>query len=135
MQAAYEAAKQYAEDRVVFGTPSSELQLTKEKLARMAVTIQACRQAAYAVAKQMAKGEGSLEAAQVKAYVCKAAEWVTREAMQIHGGMGYAEEYDVSRYFVDARVLSIFEGRSEAHTSELQSLMRISYAVFCLNKK
>ena len=49
----------------------------------------------------------------VKAYVCKAAEWVTREAMQIHGGFGYAEEYDVSRYFVDARVLSIFEGADE----------------------
>ena len=49
----------------------------------------------------------------LKAYVCKAAEWVTREAMQIHGGMGYAEEYDVSRYFVDARVLSIFEGADE----------------------
>ncbi len=49
----------------------------------------------------------------IKAYVCKAAEWVTREAMQIHGGMGYAEEYDVSRYFVDARVLSIFEGADE----------------------
>ena len=61
----------------------------------------------------MAKGEGTLEASMVKAYVCKAAEWVTREAMQIHGGMGYAEEYDVSRYFVDARVLSIFEGADE----------------------
>jgi hypothetical protein len=48
-----------------------------------------------------------------KAYVCRAAEWVTREAMQIHGGMGYAEEYAVSRYFVDARVLSIFEGADE----------------------
>ena len=46
-------------------------------------------------------------------YVCKAAEWVTREAMQIHGGFGYAEEYNVSRYFVDARVLSIFEGADE----------------------
>jgi (2S)-methylsuccinyl-CoA dehydrogenase len=113
MQAAYEAAKQYAEDRVVFGKPIAELQLTKVKLARMAVTIQASRQAAYAVARLMAKGEGSLEAAMVKAYVCKAAEWVTREAMQIHGGMGYAEEYDVSRYFVDARVLSIFEGADE----------------------
>jgi len=113
MQAAYEAAKQYAEDRVVFGQPIADLQLTQVKLARMAVTIQACRQASYAVARQMAKGEGSLEAAQVKAYVCKAAEWVTREAMQIHGGMGYAEEYDVSRYFVDARVLSIFEGADE----------------------
>ncbi len=49
----------------------------------------------------------------VKAYVCKAAEWVTREAMQIHGGMGYAEEFAVSRLFVDARVLSIFEGADE----------------------
>ena len=49
----------------------------------------------------------------VKAYVCKAAEWVTREAMQIHGGFGYAEEYTVSRLFVDARVLSIFEGADE----------------------
>ena len=79
----------------------------------MAVIIQAARQFAYAVARLMAKGEGALEASMVKAYVCKAAEWVTREAMQIHGGMGYAEEYAVSRYFVDARVLSIFEGADE----------------------
>src|SRR3546814_21003768 len=114
-QAADEAAKQYAEDRVVFGTPISELQLTKVKLARMAVTIQACRQTAYAVAKQMAKGEGSLEAAQVKAYVCQAAEWVTREAMQIPGGLGYAEEYDVSRSFVDARVPPLFEAADDTH--------------------
>ena len=113
MQAAYEAARRYAEDRTVFGQPVAELQLTKAKLTRMAVTIQASRQASYAVARLMAKGEGTLEAAMVKAYVCKAAEWVTREAMQIHGGMGYAEEYDVSRYFVDARVLSIFEGADE----------------------
>jgi len=113
MQAAYESARQYADDRVVFGKPIADLQLTKVKLARMAITIQASRQASYAVARLMAKGEGALEAAMVKAYVCKAAEWVTREAMQIHGGMGYAEEYDVSRYFVDARVLSIFEGADE----------------------
>ncbi len=113
MQAAYEAAKQYALDRTVFGKPVGDFQLTQVKLARMAVLIQASRQSSYAVARLMAKGEGSLEAAMVKAYVCKAAEWVTREAMQIHGGMGYAEEYDVSRYFVDARVLSIFEGADE----------------------
>ena len=113
MQAAYEDARQYALDRSVFGRPVGEYQLTKAKLARMAVTIQAARQFSYAVARMMAKGEGSMEAAMVKAYVCKAAEWVTREAMQIHGGYGYAEEYAVSRYFVDARVLSIFEGADE----------------------
>jgi (2S)-methylsuccinyl-CoA dehydrogenase len=113
MQAAYEDARQYALDRVVFGRPIADYQLTRAKLARMAVTIQAARQFAYAVARLMAKGEGTMEAAMVKAYVCKAAEWVTREAMQIHGGYGYAEEYAVSRYFVDARVLSIFEGADE----------------------
>ncbi len=113
MQAAYEAASQYALDRAVFGSPVGDYQLTRVKLARMAVSIQAARQFAYVVARMMAKGEGGLEASMVKAYVCKAAEWVTREAMQIHGGMGYAEEFAVSRYFVDARVLSIFEGADE----------------------
>jgi (2S)-methylsuccinyl-CoA dehydrogenase len=113
MQAAYEAAAAYAGNRVVFGRPIAEYPLTQLKLARMAVLIQVARQYMYHVARLMAKGEGALEASMVKAYVCRAAEWVTREAMQIHGGMGYAEEYAVSRYFVDARVLSIFEGADE----------------------
>lgn len=113
MQAAYEAALEYANNRKVFGSNIIEYQLTKAKLGRMAALIQAGRQFSYAVATLMAKGEGQIEASMVKAYVCKAAEWVTREAMQIHGGMGYAEEYTVSRLFVDARVLSIFEGADE----------------------
>jgi (2S)-methylsuccinyl-CoA dehydrogenase len=113
MQAAYEAAYDHAHNRNVFGNNISEYQLTKVKLGRMAVLIQAGRQFGYQVAKLMAKGEGTTEASMVKAYVCKAAEWVTREAMQIHGGYGYAEEYSVSRLFVDARVLSIFEGADE----------------------
>ncbi|HLH28258.1 MAG TPA: acyl-CoA dehydrogenase family protein, partial [Acidimicrobiales bacterium] len=113
MQAAFEAARDYARDRVVFGEPIARYELTQAKLARMAVLIQATRQFAYEVARLMSKGEGALEASMIKAYVCRAAEWVTREAMQIHGGMGYAEEYAVSRYFVDARVLSIFEGADE----------------------
>ena len=113
MQAAYEAASAYAGDRVVFGRPIADYQLTRAKLARMAVLVQVARQFSYQVARLMAKGEGTLEASMLKAYVCRAAEWVTREAMQIHGGMGYAEEFAVSRYFVDARVLSIFEGADE----------------------
>jgi (2S)-methylsuccinyl-CoA dehydrogenase len=113
MQAAYEAAASYASERKVFGSPIGDYQLTQAKLGRMAVLIQATRQSSYHVARLMAQGEGTLEASMVKAYVCRAAEWVTREAMQIHGGMGYAEEFPVSRYFVDARVLSIFEGADE----------------------
>jgi (2S)-methylsuccinyl-CoA dehydrogenase len=113
MQAAYEAAHDYAVNRVVFGQPISEYQLTQVKLGRMAAIIQASRQFMYLVARLMAKGEGAMEASMVKAFVCRAAEWVSREAMQIHGGMGYAEEYTVSRLFVDARVLSIFEGADE----------------------
>jgi (2S)-methylsuccinyl-CoA dehydrogenase len=113
MQAAYEAARDYAADRRVFGHPIADYQLTQVKLGRMAVLIQASRQFMYQVARLMAKGEGAMEASMLKAYVCRAAEWVSREAMQIHGGMGYAEEFPVSRYFVDARVLSIFEGADE----------------------
>ncbi len=113
MQAAYEAAKDYAENRIVFGSPIADYQLTRAKLTRMAAIIQASRQFSYSVGRMMAKGEGKMEATLIKAYVCKAAEWVTREALQIHGGMGYAEEYDVSRYWLDARVLSIFEGADE----------------------
>jgi (2S)-methylsuccinyl-CoA dehydrogenase len=113
MQAAYEAAYDYAANRRVFGTPILEYQLTRAKLARMAVVIQASRQFAYRVARLLARGAGAMEASMVKAYVCRAAEWVSREAMQIHGGMGYAEEFPVSRYFVDSRVLSIFEGADE----------------------
>jgi (2S)-methylsuccinyl-CoA dehydrogenase len=113
MQAAYEAGLSYARDRVVFGQALAEYQLSQVKLARMAFLIQAARQYAYEVARRMAGGAGGLEASMCKAYVCKAAEWVTREAMQLHGGMGYAEEFPVSRYFVDARVLSIFEGADE----------------------
>jgi (2S)-methylsuccinyl-CoA dehydrogenase len=113
MQAAYEAAAAYSTQRVVFGRPIHDYQLTQVKLGRMAVLIQAARQFSYVVARLMANGKGMTEASMVKAYVCRAAEWVTREAMQIHGGMGYAEEFPVSRLFVDARVLSIFEGADE----------------------
>jgi (2S)-methylsuccinyl-CoA dehydrogenase len=113
MQAAFEAGLSYAQERKVFGQSVFDYQLSKAKIARMAALIQAGRQSSYDVARKMAAGEGTLEASMVKAYVCRAAEWVTREAMQLHGGMGYAEEFPVSRFFVDARVLSIFEGADE----------------------
>jgi (2S)-methylsuccinyl-CoA dehydrogenase len=113
MQAAFEQAVSYAKERVVFGHPIGDYQLTQVKLARMAAYLSASRQFTYAVGRLMDEGKGDMEASMVKFFTCKTAEWVTREALQVHGGMGYAEETPVSRYFVDARVLSIFEGAEE----------------------
>ncbi len=113
MQSAFEHAMEYAAQRRVFGKSLASLPLSAEKLARMAVTVQACRQATHAAARLMDRGEGQMEASLVKLLACHNAEWITREAMQLHGGMGYAEEFAVSRLFADARVLSIFEGAEE----------------------
>ena len=113
MQAAYEKALSYANERVVFDKPLGEFQLTQVKLVRMLATITASRQFSYDVASLLDEGKGQMEASLIKLFACRAAEWITREAMQIHGGMVYAEENAVSRYFADARVLSIFEGTEE----------------------
>lgn len=113
MRAAFERSLSYAQERVVFAQPIAEYQLTQVKLARMAAMILACRQITYDVAGMMDQGTGDMEASAAKLFAGRCAEWLTREALQIHGGMGYAEETPVSRYFVDARVLSIFEGAEE----------------------
>jgi (2S)-methylsuccinyl-CoA dehydrogenase len=113
MQAAFDAAVVYANDRKVFGKTIASYQLTQCKIARMAAYLAGCRQYTYAIGRLMDKSEGQTEVSLVKLLSCKTAEWLTREAMQIHGGMGYAEESAVSRYWLDARVLSIFEGTEE----------------------
>ncbi|MGI5289776.1 acyl-CoA dehydrogenase family protein [Nonomuraea polychroma] len=113
MQSALELAVDYTRQRAVFGRSLADYQLTRSKIARMAALIAACRAFTFAAARSVAAGDGGLEAAQVKQVACRAAEWVTREAQQLHGGYGYAEEYAISRLFVDARVLSIFEGADE----------------------
>ena len=113
MRAALRAAVRYAHDRKVFGAPLIEFPLTRVKIARMAARFAACRHLAYAVGRRLQDGGSPMEASLVKLLACRSAEIVTREALQIHGGMGYAEETPVSRYYVDARVLSIFEGAEE----------------------
>ena len=113
MRAALRAAIRYSADRRVFGAPLQASPLTLAKLAHMGARLAACRQLAYAVAGLVDQGGGRMEASLVKLLACRSAEIVTREALQLHGGMGYAEETPVSRYFVDARVLSIFEGAEE----------------------
>lgn len=113
MQAAFESALRYANERQVFKKPIFDYNLTKYKIARMGMIIQASRQYTNTVGKMLDEHKGQMEATLIKFYASKISEWVCREAMQIHGGMGYAEEYAVSRYFVDSRVFSIFEGAEE----------------------
>ncbi len=113
MHAAFERAVQYATSRRVFGKPVADYPLTSAQFARMASWLTASRQFSYAVARRLDAGGDGREASLVKFFACRTAEWITRDAMQIHGGMGYAEETVASRLFVDARVLSIFEGAEE----------------------
>jgi (2S)-methylsuccinyl-CoA dehydrogenase len=113
MQAAFEKAVGYVQERKVFGKLLGDYQLTKTRLARMGAALATSRQFTYGVGRLMDRGEGQMEASMVKFFTCRQAEWLTRDAMQLHGGMGYAEETAASRYFVDARVLSIFEGAEE----------------------
>jgi len=113
MRAAFRAALRYARQRKVFGSPLVSYQLTGAKLAKMAARLAASRQLAYSVGRLPSIGGAHTEASLVKLFACRSAEMITREALQIFGGIGYAEETSVSRYFVDARVLSIFEGAEE----------------------
>jgi (2S)-methylsuccinyl-CoA dehydrogenase len=110
-QAALESAATYAIDRKQFGSPLVDFQLTQYKLGRMATATQAARQITYRAARSMDADETiSLEPAMAKLLACDVAVAVTQEGQLIHGGWGYAEEYPISRYVVDATVLPIFEG-------------------------
>ncbi|RDC58950.1 (2S)-methylsuccinyl-CoA dehydrogenase [Alteripontixanthobacter maritimus] len=120
MMAAIDAASAYAEDRKVFGVPLAQHGLVQDRIAGMAAKLAACRALAYRTGALVDRGDdgssdgaGRMEASLAKLIACRCAEEVTRDALQLFGGMGYAEETSVSRYFVDARVLSIFEGAEE----------------------
>lgn len=113
MRAALLTAIEYAKNRQVFGNALAELQLTQVRICTMAALYAACRKLTYAVSSRLEAGGNPMEASLVKLIACRAAENITRDAQQLHGGMGYAEESSVSRHFVDARVLSIFEGAEE----------------------
>jgi len=113
MQAALDAAVKYTRERLVFGQPIAHYGLPRATLGTMAFRLAASRQLSYRAARLVGQGQGQMEASLAKLYASRAAEQVTRDAMQLHGGAGYAEETDVSRYFVDARVLSIFEGAED----------------------
>ncbi len=122
-EAAYEAARQYAGQREAFGQPIGAFQGTGFKIADMKTRIEASRLLIYnaALAKEKAKHSGgrySLEASMAKLFSSETAMYVTHQAVQIHGGMGYSKELPVERYFRDAKITEIYEG-----TSEIQRLV------------
>ncbi|GAB1472527.1 acyl-CoA dehydrogenase family protein [Chloroflexota bacterium] len=122
-EAAYEAARQYAGQREAFGQPIGQFQGTGFKLADMKTRIEASRLLIYnaALAKEKAVGTNkrySLEASMAKLFASETAMFVTHQAVQIHGGMGYSKELPVERYFRDAKITEIYEG-----TSEIQRLV------------
>jgi (2S)-methylsuccinyl-CoA dehydrogenase len=110
-QAALEVTATYAAERKQFGKPIGDFQLTQHKLGRMATHLAAARQLTYAAARKMDENESIvLEPSMAKLFACDVAVWVTQEGQLVHGGWGYAEEFPISRYVVDAQVLPIFEG-------------------------
>ncbi len=111
-QAALEETAKYVVDRKQFGHPISDFQLTEYTLGRMATRLFASRAITYAAAGEMDGDERAAAplAAQAKLLACDLAVDITQQGQLMHGGWGYAEEYPISRYVVDAQVLPIFEG-------------------------
>ncbi len=122
-RAAYEAALLYSRERQAFGAPIGTLQMIQAKLADMKCRLEASRLLTYRAAwnkREAAKsGErNTLEASIAKLYASESAMFITHQALQIHGGMGYSKEMPLERYFRDARITEIYEG-----TSEIQRLV------------
>ncbi|MCA9674193.1 MAG: acyl-CoA/acyl-ACP dehydrogenase, partial [Myxococcales bacterium] len=111
-QAALEKTAEYVTQRGQFGKPIIEFGLTQYHLGRMAHRLAAARAITYAAAEAMDADERKAAplAAQAKLFACDVAVEVTQLGQLLHGGWGYAEEYAISRYVVDAQVLPIFEG-------------------------
>lgn len=113
-QAAFDASVKYAKERQQFRKPISSFQTIQNYLADMATEIDAARLLLYrACARKDAGNAFGAEAAMAKLYCSALASRVTGLAVQIHGGYGYSKEYDVERYFRDAKVTEIYEGTSE----------------------
>ena len=116
---AYERALQYATERKAFGKEIHAFQAIGNKLADMATEIEAAKLLTFHAAWMKDQGlDIQKEAAMAKLFSSETAMRTTTEAIQIHGGYGYVKEYDVERYFRDAKILEIGEG-----TSEIQRLI------------
>jgi len=113
-QGAYDLAYAYAQERRQFGRPIAAFQAIAFKLADMAVEIEAGRQLVYRAAWLKDKGRPfALEAAMAKLYTGELSHRVANQALQIHGGYGFMDEFPISRLYRDQKILEIGEGTNE----------------------
>jgi (2S)-methylsuccinyl-CoA dehydrogenase len=113
-QSALDLGLRYAEERIQFGKPLIAFPRVADKLALMAVEIHIARQLTYFAGRSKDEGRRcDLEAGMAKLLAARVAWAAADNALQIHGGNGFALEYPVSRVLCDARILSIFEGAAE----------------------
>ena len=118
-RASLEASVAYAKERHTFGKPIAGHQLVQDMIARMVVDIDASRLLIYRAGELKNAGQpNTRETSIAKYYATEAAVRCSNDAIQIHGGMGYSNEYPVERYMRDARVGTIYEG-----TSQIQKLI------------
>ena len=113
-QACLDAAVGYAKERVQFGKAISNFQGLRWIIADMATQIEAARLLTFNAAAMRDRGENySAAASMAKVFASEMANKVAYQALQIHGGYGYMQEYPVERYYRDARVFTLYEGTSE----------------------
>lgn len=118
-RAALEDSIQYSKERKQFGKPIGDFQAIQWMIADMAVKVEASRLMIHRACSLKDKGQKyATESAMAKLYAAECSTWITNKAIQVHGGYGYIKEYDVERYFRDARICEIYEG-----TSEIQKLI------------
>jgi butyryl-CoA dehydrogenase len=123
-QAAYEKALSYAKTREQWGSPITKLQAIQFKFADMATRIEATRWLVYHAAYLKDNDRPFVkEASMAKVFSSEMATYVTHQAIQIMGGYGYMKEYDVERYYRDARITEIYEGTSEIQRHVIASLV------------
>ncbi|MFQ5897822.1 MAG: acyl-CoA dehydrogenase [Candidatus Methylomirabilia bacterium] len=116
---AYELSVAYAKERKAFGVPIAQHQMVQWMLADMATTIDAARLLTWRAATLKDRGLAfSTEASMAKLFASEMAMKVTTDAIQVHGGFGYIREYQVERFFRDAKITQIYEG-----TSQIQKLV------------
>jgi alkylation response protein AidB-like acyl-CoA dehydrogenase len=116
--AAYQASCLYTQERQAFGRQIGSFQMIQSKIADMKTRLEAARllvlQAAWKKSRSKETGERfTLEGSMAKLFASEAAMFITHQAIQIHGGMGYSKELPLERYFRDAKITEIYEGTSE----------------------